>query len=224
MLTCVPRKTILIALLAAVLLAAPAVAQRGGGSRGGSRGGGSRGGSFHGGGVRSGGGFRGGFVHPRGFGGVRVGIGVGFGRVYGGPVYWGAPYPYPYSYYPAYDYYPPQPQVVYVPQPPQVVYMQQPPQVVYAPEPRGPSEVYSTRPAVSEAPRPPVDPAPAKTVTLLVFKDHSIYSVNDYWIEGNQLRFTTNFGSHKSLPLDQLDVPFTRQLNDERNVRLNLHN
>lgn len=62
-------------------------------------------------------------------------------------------------------------------------------------------------------------PASAQVVlTLLVFKDHSIYAATDYWRQDDRLHYLTNYGSKNSIPLDQLDMDMTVQLNRERNV------
>ena len=67
------------------------------------------------------------------------------------------------------------------------------------------------------------DAAPASNpVTLLVFKDHSIYAVTDYWVEQDRLHYVTSYGASNSVPLDQLDLEFTRKLNEERNIKFEL--
>jgi len=70
---------------------------------------------------------------------------------------------------------------------------------------------------------PETKPAPeAKPVTLLVFKNHSIYAVTDYWIEDGRVHYVTSYGAQDSASTDQLDLDFTRKLNDERNVKFEL--
>jgi hypothetical protein len=83
------------------------------------------------------------------------------------------------------------------------------------PDPRGTVTVYQAAPA-----EPPL-PA-AKPVTLLVFKDHSIYAVTDYWKEGDRVCYTTNYGSQNCVSLDQLDLDLSKKLNAERNVKFEL--
>lgn len=55
-------------------------------------------------------------------------------------------------------------------------------------------------------------------LTLLVFKNHSIYAVIDYWKDGDRLYYATSYGGTNSVELDQLDVDFTKKLNAERNI------
>jgi len=82
-------------------------------------------------------------------------------------------------------------------------------------DPRDTVIVYQAAPA--EPPLPP-----AKPVTLLVFKEHSIYAVTDYWKEGDRLCYTTNYGSQNCVSLDQIDLDFTKKLNAERNIKFEL--
>lgn len=62
----------------------------------------------------------------------------------------------------------------------------------------------------------------AKPVTLLVFKNHSIYAVSDYWVENGRVYYVTSYGAQDSASTDQLDLDFTRKLNDERSVKFEL--
>jgi hypothetical protein len=64
--------------------------------------------------------------------------------------------------------------------------------------------------------------AQAKPLILLVFKDHSIYAVTDYWKDSNRLCYTTNYGSQNCAPVDQVDVDLTKKLNAERNIAFEL--
>lgn len=82
-------------------------------------------------------------------------------------------------------------------------------------DPRDTVIVYQAAPA--EPPLPP-----AKPVTLLVFKDHSIYAVTDYWKEGDRLCYATNYGSQNCVSLEQIDLDFTKKLNAERNIKFEL--
>jgi len=68
----------------------------------------------------------------------------------------------------------------------------------------------------------PKPAAEAKPVTLLVFKNHSIYAVTDYWVEDGRVHYVTSYGSQDSASVDQLDLEFTRKLNDERSVKFEL--
>ena len=114
----------------------------------------------------------------------------------------------------------------YGPQQPIVIVIQQAP-----PQPQASGEQVSTQspalyqPSVIysyEAPQAPAAPDATKPLTLLVFKDHSIYAVTDYWVEGDQLHYVTSYGAHNSVELDKLDVEFTTRLNAERNIKFEL--
>lgn len=63
---------------------------------------------------------------------------------------------------------------------------------------------------------------PAKPLTQLAFKDHSIYAVTDYYTVGDRLWYTSSQGLTESSPIDQLDVPLTSRLNAERGVTFQL--
>jgi len=71
------------------------------------------------------------------------------------------------------------------------------------------------------APEPKPVPE-AKPVTLLVFKNHSIYAVSDYWVDDGRVHYITSYGAQDSASTDQLDMDFTRKLNDERSVKFEL--
>ncbi len=93
------------------------------------------------------------------------------------------------------------------------------PAVVAAPAP--PTSSNPVVPNYEGTSRPAEAPA-SKPEVLLVTKDHSLYSATRYWVEGNTLYYITGYEVRKSLPLDQLDLEFTRQLNKERNVPFDL--
>ncbi len=58
------------------------------------------------------------------------------------------------------------------------------------------------------------EPAPApRPLTVLVFKDGSQYGVIDYWLEGGRLHYITSYGGENAVPLDQIDLEKTVQLN-----------
>jgi len=71
-------------------------------------------------------------------------------------------------------------------------------------------------------PRLAAEPLPAPRLTLLVFKDHSIYAVSDYWLEGGQLHYVTSYGARNAVPIEQVDLEMTARLNWERNVEFTL--
>jgi hypothetical protein len=62
----------------------------------------------------------------------------------------------------------------------------------------------------------------SKPITLLAFKDHSIYAVTDYWKEGGRIYYVTSYGGTNNVPIDQVDQDFTKRLNAERGVAFEL--
>jgi hypothetical protein len=200
-----------------------------GGSRGGSVGGGFRGGSvggFRGGGFRGGdfrGGFGRGFYGGRFYGsGLYLGFGgypyYGYGYGYGYPYYGYAYDPYAYGYDPyAYsggyssapppqqDYsyqqgYPPQGQVQGGP-PPQQQPQYQP---QYQPSPQ-------TQPQSANEGNQP-------QFYLIAFSDHTIQAATAYKVEGDQLYWQDRENKEHHAPLSRIDVPFSQQINRDRNV------
>jgi hypothetical protein len=80
----------------------------------------------------------------------------------------------------------------------------------------GSTDREDARPA---SPRDARDPVPSEPpVTLLQLGDGSMYGVTDYWVEGSELHYVTNYGAKTSLPLERVDLEATRQLNAERGV------
>ena len=75
---------------------------------------------------------------------------------------------------------------------------------------------------VEDDPPKPVDRvphhrrSPREPDTLLQLKDGSMYGLRDYWEEGGRLYYLTNYGGGNSVPLAQIDLPRTQQLNAER--------
>jgi hypothetical protein len=61
------------------------------------------------------------------------------------------------------------------------------------------------------------------TITLLELKDGWMYGLTDYWVEGDNLHYVTNYGGKNSVPLDQIDLATTIRLNSERGVEFSLH-
>jgi len=52
---------------------------------------------------------------------------------------------------------------------------------------------------------------------LIALKNHSIYSATDYWVQDKMLHYLTNYGArHYQVPLDEVDLAFSTQLNRER--------
>ncbi|MBI2816180.1 MAG: hypothetical protein HYX72_04490 [Acidobacteria bacterium] len=138
------------------------------------------------------------------------------GGAFGGTVI--VPYPYYVPYAAPYYYYyqGPAPEAQGAPAEPQPAPSNGP----------GTPDLYYTPPATTgqaEQPWPAPAPsqttpaAPAKQVTLLAFKDHTLVAVTDYWLKGDTLYYLRN-GIETGVPLDQLDLPLTQQLNFERRV------
>ncbi|HZS51912.1 MAG TPA: hypothetical protein VFA54_13680 [Bryobacterales bacterium] len=172
------------------------------------------GGSFHGGFVRSGA-FRGGFVrsgvfrggfHPGfsrfGFRRSRVFFSVGLGFYpysfaywpFAYDYWWPYGYGYPYYYYPQY-YYPP------------YDYSEPYPNVV------GQQAVPAPGGAVQTVPQ---------GYWLIALKDNTIIAATDYWLDGSTLHYVTRDGNNLTIPLDRVDLPFTRELNAERGAQFRL--
>ena len=58
---------------------------------------------------------------------------------------------------------------------------------------------------------------------LLQLKKGWMYRLTDYWVEGDDLHYVTNYGGQNSVPLDLIDRPTTIRLNSERGVEFSLH-
>lgn len=61
-------------------------------------------------------------------------------------------------------------------------------------------------------------PAPSG-LTLLVFLDNSIVAVADYWADNGELHYMTPAGAQYTVPLDQINLAMTEQLNRERGMQ-----
>jgi hypothetical protein len=59
-------------------------------------------------------------------------------------------------------------------------------------------------------------------IWLLAFNDGSIRAAKDYWLENNTLYYLTRDGESASLPLSELDLSFTLQVNRERGLDFRL--
>ena len=60
-------------------------------------------------------------------------------------------------------------------------------------------------------------------ITLLQLKNGWMYGLTDYWVEGDNLHYVTNYGGKNSVPLDLIDLGTTIRLNSERRVEFSLH-
>ena len=127
----------------------------------------------------------------------------------------------PYAY-PVYVPYPEQPPVQYAPYAPQT-------QVVYvmpaepAPPPRESVVTYVVPSRSSNNEPKPASAKDEKRLYLIAFKNYSIYSATEYWVErGETVHYLTPYGAHNQASLDQLDLEFTERLNRERGVEFRL--
>jgi hypothetical protein len=57
---------------------------------------------------------------------------------------------------------------------------------------------------------------------VLFLKDGTVYAITDYWIADNKLHYVTNYGGENSIPLDQLDMQRTVDVNAKRGVNITL--
>ena len=60
-------------------------------------------------------------------------------------------------------------------------------------------------------------------ITLLQLKNGWMYGLTDYWVEGDNLHYVTNYGGKNSVPLDLIDLGTTIRLNSERGIEFSLH-
>ena len=121
-----------------------------------------------------------------------------------------------------YGDYPQQPQVIIVQQPAyqEQLQAQEPPRhmpgrILTEREAERRGLIYETRPPLAQE-------RPTKPLTLLVFKNHSIYAVSEYWKEDDSICYVTSYGSQNCVSLDLLDVEFTKKLNEERSIKFEL--
>jgi len=80
-----------------------------------------------------------------------------------------------------------------------------------APAPITPIEAYQTVAVTNQAP-----PSATSHLTILVLRGGRVYLVSEYWVNNEDLNYTTGGGAPQALPLDVLDIPLTRRLNAER--------
>lgn len=62
------------------------------------------------------------------------------------------------------------------------------------------------------------EPEPEQELTIVMVKGGRGYAVTEYWIEDSQLRYVATDGARGLLPLEEIDLPMTVQLNQERGV------
>ncbi|HYL09210.1 MAG TPA: hypothetical protein VEU31_00610 [Candidatus Acidoferrales bacterium] len=56
------------------------------------------------------------------------------------------------------------------------------------------------------------------TVTWLQTKQGEIFGLADYWVDDGRLFYVTNYGANNSIPLDQIDLDKTVELNAKQGV------
>jgi hypothetical protein len=85
----------------------------------------------------------------------------------------------------------------------------------------------SNGPITYQAPSAPVpgssaaagDPiGPAQNYYLIAYKDHSVYSVLAYWLEGDTLHYVTTQNTHNQASMNLIDLDLTKTLNQARGV------
>jgi hypothetical protein len=57
-----------------------------------------------------------------------------------------------------------------------------------------------------------------RRTTLLQLRDGSMYALTDYWVEDDQLHYTTTYGGQNSVPLERIDFEKTIRLNVGRGM------
>jgi hypothetical protein len=75
-------------------------------------------------------------------------------------------------------------------------------------------EIYQTTPATNQ-----IQPsARHPLLTLLVLRGGRVYLAADYWVDDDNLDYTTGGGAPEAMPLEALDIIMTRRLNAKRGV------
>ena len=86
------------------------------------------------------------------------------------------------------------------------------PQPVSVPSPL--IEIYQTTPATNQ-----IQPsARHPLLTLLVLRGGRVYLAADYWVDDDNLDYTTGGSAPEAMPLEALDIIMTRRLNAKRGV------
>lgn len=85
---------------------------------------------------------------------------------------------------------------------------------------QAPSAPYPTGPNPSEqTSSSPGDPiGPAQNYYLIAYKDHSVYPVLAYWLEGDTLHYVTTQNTHNQASINLIDMDLTKTLNQARGV------
>jgi hypothetical protein len=108
-----------------------------------------------------------------------------------------------------------------VQQQPQVIVIQQPVPAVVAQEPAP-----SARDTYPDAAAPAAPPAPVREVGefILVRRDGRILFASVFSVIGSQLQYVTPEGIRRTLPLAELDIVATQDMNEARGTTVQLHN
>lgn len=53
----------------------------------------------------------------------------------------------------------------------------------------------------------------------MAFRDNTIVAAADYWVENNEFHYVTANGTEYTVPLNQIDLDLTTQLNSERGAQ-----
>jgi hypothetical protein len=72
------------------------------------------------------------------------------------------------------------------------------------------------------APQPGDPLGPAQNYYLIAYKDHSVYAVLAYWLEGNTLNYVTVQNTHNQASLNLIDLDLTKTLNQARSIPFSL--
>ena len=128
--------------------------------------------------------------------------------------------------YPVYVPYPEQPPVQYAPYAPQtqVVYVVpgEPDRSMTTAPPRESIVTYVVPSRSSSNEPKPAGGKDERKLYLIAFKNYSIYSATDYWVDRDTLHYVTPYGAHNQASLDQIDVEFTERLSRERGMEFRL--
>lgn len=90
-------------------------------------------------------------------------------------------------------------------------------QMEQVPAERSPDELRATpQPSTADGPADPRS-------TLVILKGGAAFLSREYWVEGGQLRCTSEAGERKTFALDSVDLFQTVRVNRERNVEFVLH-
>jgi len=98
-----------------------------------------------------------------------------------------------------------------------VIYPPQPAPVIISPYAPG-DGTQPVRPRMYDLPAPSQDDtatAPEAPHFLIAFKDHTIYSASNYWVDGDTLHYFTSGNTHNQVSLSLVDRDLTLRLNKE---------